>query len=73
MSKRYCQFCDCDDDEGNKRTDLSHAQMLDGNWICDICYYYSICITAKEDPNPISPCREKDCKHRPVLMTSWSK
>lgn len=71
MKHNFCDYCDCTDDDGNVRTDLSHAQTVDGRWVCDICYYYDLCVMTRNDPNPSGPCRD-DCKHRPKLMTKWA-
>ena len=70
MKNGFCSYCECLDEEGNKRTDLSHAQTISGTWVCDACYYWDLCLISKNDPNPNGPCRDK-CKHRPVLMTAW--
>lgn len=72
MKNGFCDYCDTlDVFSGEERTDLSHAQAVDGRWICDQCYYFWICTTSKNNPNVLGPCKDK-CSHRPSLMTKWA-
>lgn len=65
----FCDFCTCKDcKEGRKG--LSHAEIKDNKWICDICYYYDVC-TNGPDRNKEGPCGDKICKHRPILIGNW--
>ena len=69
----YCDFCTCDDcQNGNDR--LTHAETDSNQWICDICYCYSVCIDAKRN-QPINdgPCKDKNCHHRPKLVSEFKK
>lgn len=71
MRPGFCNYCDCADDEGNQRTDLSHAQTSNGKWICDICYYYDECLRSPD--NLLGhPCKENPCKHQPKIITKWA-
>jgi hypothetical protein len=67
----FCDFCDCEDCKFGQKM-LSHAETNKGTWICDICYYYDQC-TNGPDRNPDGPCKDKLCKHRPILMGHWLK
>lgn len=70
----YCDYCDCEDCvKGTKY--IFHAQTSDGRWICDVCYTYDSCIRAKRKNNEEArlPCDDKNCIHRPVLISDWSK
>lgn len=66
----FCDFCTCTDCQSGTKY-LSHAETNKGTWICDVCYYYDMCTNDPE--NTVGPCREKMCKHRPILMGQWIK
>ena len=69
----FCDFCDCDDCKyGNGIVSTNHAQTSDGRWICDICYTYDMC-TSGPNRNPKGPCDNKNCEHRPKIISSWKK
>ncbi len=66
----FCDYCECDDcTYGNDR--ISHAKTSDNDWICDICYTYDLCTSTGPLRNKNGPCKNKDCIHRPVLITKW--
>lgn len=67
----FCNFCECEDCQKGSKL-LSHAETKDGKWICDVCYYYDMCTNGPER-NPEGPCKEKICKHRPILVGHWLK
>jgi hypothetical protein len=58
----FCDYCNCDDCKYGADL-ISHAQTSDGDWICDVCYHYDVC--------PGHPCDNKDCEHRPDLVSGW--
>lgn len=62
----FCDFCKCEDCQAGTPY-LQHAQCEDGRWICDTCYNYELCIEAVRDI-----CKEKDCGHRPKIVSDWS-
>lgn len=70
----FCDFCDCD---GCLRGEhgISHAPTADGRWICDVCWRYDVCVTAKGHIGP--PCENADgspipnCGHRPRIVGDW--
>lgn len=65
----FCNNCKCKDCQfGTDR--LYHAQTANGDWICDVCYTYDVC-TSGPNRNPNGPCKRKDCKHRPKLVSKW--
>ena len=69
----YCDFCDCKDCQNGTEM-ISHAQTASGNWICDVCYTYEVCLDAKTDKCEKAPCSANEyCKHRPILIGPWSK
>lgn len=58
----YCHYCALKEGESHQ----SRAQTMDDlAWICDSCFYFSVCEKAGVDP-----CRDK-CVHRPELITKW--
>lgn len=65
----YCDFCTCRDCQFGTKY-LSHAQTSDGRWICDVCYTYDLC-TSGPTRNKNGPCEDKNCHHRPKLITGW--
>jgi hypothetical protein len=73
----FCDYCPCKDCVNGQhgKYKLSHAQTLDGKWICDICYSYEVCLDGKKANNELvdGPCEDKNCKHRPKLATTWIK
>jgi hypothetical protein len=65
----FCDNCKClDCQHGTKY--LSHAQTSNNDWICDVCYTYDLC-TSGPNRNPNGPCDEKNCSHRPTLISDW--
>lgn len=76
--QHFCDFCECETCKDGESW-LSHAQTIDGRWICEVCYDYEVCLDAtaviingkKRSPN--GPC-DKPCEHRPKLTTGkWLK
>ncbi len=68
----FCDYCDCASCY-NGSDGMFHAQTVHGSWICDICYLYDLC-TAKGLLRSFNgPCPNKDCPHRPTLITPWIK
>jgi len=67
----FCDYCDCEDCQ-NGTEYISHAQTVDGKWICDVCYLYDLC-TADGPKRGALPCENKDCVHRPKLVSEWTK
>lgn len=71
MSNNFCDFCSCDDCKyGNSIYVLHHAKTQDNKWICDICFEYDLC-TSGPNRNSNGPCKEKNCDHRPKLISDW--
>jgi hypothetical protein len=64
---KYCDYCDCEDCIKGK-IGLSRAQTIDGKWICDLCYYYGVCVRGENSPP--APCAGL-CDHRPKIITKW--
>lgn len=65
----FCDFCTCKDCQfGNNR--LYHAKTNVNTWICDVCYSYDQCTTGP-NRNLNGPCKQKDCIHRPKLISDW--
>lgn len=66
----FCDFCTCSDcQNGTER--LHHAQTADGSWICEICYLYDECTTGPLRSST-GPCDNKDCIHRPTIVSEWT-
>ena len=65
----FCDFCTCEDcREGTKC--LGNASTEDGRYICDVCYYYEVCLDAgMNEPCPKHPL----CAHRPILTSEWNR
>jgi len=65
----YCNYCPCADcKHGTKH--IRHAKTINGDWICDVCYTYEVCL----DAGMSEPCPSKiKCIHRPILISEWSK
>lgn len=64
----FCDFCSCEScKNGNKWTD--NADTSDGRKICEICYFYECCLNAGAG----NPCENKNCEHRPKLISDWRK
>jgi hypothetical protein len=69
--KAFCDFCDCESCLGG-REDLTHAATADGRWICDVCYDYDLCTGANRHVQRAhSPCEDKNCAHRPRLISAF--
>jgi len=67
----YCDYCDCDDCKfGSKH--MRHIKTIDNKWICDVCYYYELCVESGSDPCK-GLCHEKKCEHRPKIVGDWEK
>ena len=67
----YCDFCKCSDCQ-NGTPYIVHAQTSDNRWICDVCYDYEIC-QKFEERKGLGPCDDKNCVHRPKLISEWIK
>lgn len=67
-----CEYCDCSDCQ-NGAIFLSHAQTIDGKWICDTCWHWDICSDKDLYPERKGkgPCEDQNCLHRPKLATDW--
>lgn len=65
----FCDFCECEDCK-NGRKYLKHAQTKNNSWICDVCYLYDVC-TNGPNRNWNGPCKDKNCEHRPKLISNW--
>jgi len=63
----YCNYCPCKDCKHGSKY-IKHAQTINGDWICDICYTYEVCLDADMD----EPCKTP-CVHRPKIISEWSK
>lgn len=71
--KYFCDFCDCAQCKyGWRGYNIYHAPTDDGKWICDVCYEYDQCTTGP-NRNPMGPCKNADCEHRPKLIGGWIK
>lgn len=94
----FCDFCSCEDcrsgvirhlDADGKlvrevRGKLTHAPTVDGRWICDVCWRYTVCVSAKRietgNARAGGPCEELvdgryvpiQCSHRPILAGSFT-
>lgn len=68
----YCDFCDCEDCQ-NGTSYLFHAQTSDGRWICDVCYSYDECINQQRKISGThnGPCENRNCEHRPSIVSEW--
>ena len=71
MMNNFCDYCSCDDCKYGSYF-ISHAKTLDGKQICDVCYTYDLC-TSGPNRNSNGPCKEKNCIHRPKLISDWIK
>lgn len=68
----FCDYCKCKNcQEGCDW--LSHAQTDNGTWICDVCYAYDLCMSPGSNRNWKGPCDNKDCEHRPKIISKWIK
>jgi len=67
----FCDYCDCNDCR-NGTDMLHHAMTSNDEWICDVCYLYDLC-TSGPNRSPDGPCREKECVHRPKIVSTWTK
>lgn len=66
----FCDFCTCEDCQHGTKY-ISHAQTITGQWICDVCFLYDLCTSG---PNRVNePCKDKECRHRPKLISDWTK
>jgi hypothetical protein len=77
---RYCDFCGCEECRTGVggHPGLAHAQTEDGRWICNTCWRYDVCVSAKRKAGLFGgPCEDEhggalpDCGHRPPLTTGW--
>ena len=73
----FCSFCSCEQcktgDTGIAGFKVTHAQTEDGRWICEVCYTYDVCIDAQRAKGKVTgPCENKDCEHRPKIVTAWA-
>lgn len=62
----FCDYCTCSDCKSGAPW-LVHAQTESGKWICDVCFNYECCLRAG-----YNPC-DKQCSHRPKLISEWIK
>jgi hypothetical protein len=65
---KFCDFCSCEDCQFGRKN-LTHAETSDYKYICDACYYYDLCI----DGGCAAPCQDKECQHRPKLISPFVK
>lgn len=65
----FCDYCNCNDCK-NGIKGLFHAATKDGDWICEICYEYDLCASAKCDPCS-GACATNECGHRPQIISKW--
>lgn len=65
----FCDYCDCRQCRtGISLMPLHHAKTVHGDWICEVCYLYDECAQ-----HGINPCENKDCIHRPRLISDFEK
>lgn len=69
----YCDFCKCEQcQNGDAPHKLTHAQTIDGRWICDICFSYDECVRQQRAQDlPRNPCANIECDHRPRIVGEW--
>lgn len=72
----FCDFCKCDTCRYGDSY-LQHALTSDnGKYICDVCFLYDLC-TSDHNPYGVArsdnPCENKNCKHRPKILSKWTK
>jgi hypothetical protein len=68
----FCDFCPCESCKtGTFAHKVSHAETSDGRHICDVCYTYDLC-TSGIGRNPNGPCDNKNCSHRPTIVSEWT-
>lgn len=70
----YCDYCPCQGCQEGEPW-LTHAQTINGKWICDVCYEYEVC-QEWSDRKGKGPClgeERAECTHRPKLSTDWIK
>ena len=68
----FCDYCDCEGCQFGDKLSY-HAQTAHGAWICHTCYTYDVCTEDGPMRSRSGPCKEKDCPHRPMLITDWIK
>jgi len=63
--KYFCNYCDC---KGCKEGEsvLSHGQTDRGDWICDVCYAYEVCLDYGHQP-----CSKSNCPAKPTMTGKW--
>lgn len=74
----FCDFCPCEQcrtgNTGVQGYAVNHAQTEDGKWICDSCFLYDVCVRKQRAAGePVDPCRDKLCSHRPRIVSEWSE
>lgn len=69
----FCDFCDCNECQFgyDAKKKIHHAKTSDGKLICEICYEYDLC-TANVPNRRSNPCINKNCTHRPIIVSEWS-
>ena len=72
----FCDYCTCQTCMDGEEH-LSHALTTDDRWICDVCYWYELCLDEKRletgKTRGHDPCSEEHCAHRPQLASNWIK
>jgi len=71
----FCDFCQCKDckDGWDPKLKIHHAKTDNDRWICDVCYLYDLCTSGpSEERSTDGPCKDRNCKHRPRLVSKWS-
>jgi hypothetical protein len=69
---RFCDYCPCDDCLAGTEY-ISHAQTVDGKWICDVCFEYEVCLDKGSTDPCAGICGEHKCDHRPTIVSEWQK
>lgn len=67
---RFCSYCRCEDC-ATGHENLTHAKTVNGDWICDVCWRYEVCVDACGSPCEDEKLRPVDCEHRPKLVSEW--
>lgn len=72
----FCNYCLCQTCQ-NGRGGLTHALTSDQKWICDVCYYYEVCLDRCEIKHGNKPRHEpckysEECESRPKLIGKWT-
>jgi hypothetical protein len=63
----FCDYCSCSACLSCNDDNLTHAETEDGRFICHTCFTYNReCIKEIGEP-----CSNKNCHHRPVLISGF--